>query len=97
MLRGPRGQTVHLLETAALFTPHMVDLHGCFTLGNKIQVLLSQVGPELPDFKLTKEKDERKGQKNFKIRHTSVLNTNSLCLHFWIEVENTVMFTVLFW
>lgn len=53
MLRGPRGQSVHLLKTAALFTPHMVDLHGCFTLCYQIQVLLGQVGPELPDFKLS--------------------------------------------
>lgn len=57
MLRGPGGQSIHLLETAALFTPHMVDLHGCFTLCYKVQILLSQVGPELPDFKLMKEEE----------------------------------------
>lgn len=40
-----RGQSVHLLESAALLAPHMVDLHGCFALCYQIQVLLGQVGP----------------------------------------------------
>lgn len=58
MLGGPRGQSVHLLESAALFTPHMVDLHGCFTLCYQIQILLGQVGPQLPDFKLKRKRDK---------------------------------------
>lgn len=58
MLRGPGGQSVYFLETAALFTPHMVDLHGCFTLCYQIQVLLGQVGPQLPDLKLTRQIEE---------------------------------------
>lgn len=52
MLGGPRGQSVHFLETAALLPPHVVDLHGCLALCHQIQVLLGQVGPQLPDFKL---------------------------------------------
>lgn len=59
MLGGTRGQSVHLLEGAALFTPHMVDLHGCFTLCYQIQVLLGQVSPQLPDLKLKGKKKER--------------------------------------
>ncbi len=60
MLGRPRGQAVHLLEAAALFTPHMVDLHGCLTLCYQIQVLLGQVGPQLPDFKLKGKRDKWK-------------------------------------
>lgn len=52
MLRGPGGQSVHLLETAALLPPHVVDLHGRLALRHQIQVLLRQVSPQLPDFKL---------------------------------------------
>lgn len=52
MLRGPGGQSVHLLETAVLLPPHVVDLHGRLALRHQIQVLLRQVSPQLPDFKL---------------------------------------------
>lgn len=52
MLRGPGGQSVHFLETAVLLPPHVVDLHGRLALRHQIQVLLRQVSPQLPDFKL---------------------------------------------
>lgn len=54
---GPGGQPVHLLETA-LFAPHVVDLHGCFPLRYQIQVLLGQVGSQLPNLELEQRKDE---------------------------------------
>lgn len=56
MLRSPRGQSVHFLETAALLPPHVVDLHGRLALCHQIQVLLGQVGPQLPDFELEGKK-----------------------------------------
>lgn len=64
MLRGPRGQTVHFLERAVLFPPHVMNLHGCFTFCNQIQVLLGQVGPQLPDFKLKGKKRKEQKQKH---------------------------------
>ena len=52
-LWGPRGlQAVHLLEGAVGFVPHVVQLHGGVPLGSQVQVLLGQVGPQLPDLKL---------------------------------------------
>lgn len=52
IVRLPRSQAFYNLKTPALFAPYVVDLHGCFTFRCKVQVLLGQVGPQLPDFKL---------------------------------------------
>lgn len=52
IIRLPRSQALYNLKTPALFPPYVVDLHGCFTLCSKIQVLLSQMCPQLPDLKL---------------------------------------------
>lgn len=52
IVRLPRSQAFYNLETPALFAPNMVDLHGCFTLCREVQVLLGQMGPQLPDLEL---------------------------------------------
>lgn len=52
VVRLPRSQAFYNLKTPALFAPYMVDLHGCFTFCRKVQVLLGQMGPQLPDLKL---------------------------------------------
>lgn len=56
--RLPRSWAFYHLKTPALFSPHMLDLNGCVTLGCKIQVLLSQMFSQLPDLKL--ETEQRK-------------------------------------
>ncbi|TNN57031.1 hypothetical protein EYF80_032752 [Liparis tanakae] len=56
------GQSIHLLETVALFTPHVVDLHGRLTLGHQIQVLLGQKQLQIVEMKAemhTSNIDER--------------------------------------
>lgn len=52
IVRLPRSQAFYNLKTPALFAPYMVDLHGCFTFCRKVQILLGQMGPQLPDLKL---------------------------------------------
>lgn len=52
VVRLPGSEAFDNLETPALFAPDVVDLHGCFALCRKVQVLLGQVGPQLPDLKL---------------------------------------------
>lgn len=42
----------HLVPLAALLVQHVWDLQGSFSLCSQVQVLLSKVGPQLPDFKL---------------------------------------------
>lgn len=42
----------HLVPVAALFVQHMWDLQRSLSLCSQIQILLSKVGPQLPDFKL---------------------------------------------
>lgn len=52
IIRLPWSQPFNDLKTSALFAPYVVDLHGCFTLCCKVQVLLGQMCPQLPDLKL---------------------------------------------
>lgn len=65
IIRLTRSQAFYNLKTPALFAPYVVDLHGCFTFCCKVQVLLGQMGPQLPDLKLdmvgvyAKEKREK--------------------------------------
>lgn len=42
----------HLVPVAALFVQHMWDLQRSLSLRSQIQILLSKVGPQLPDLKL---------------------------------------------
>lgn len=42
----------HLVPVAVLFVQHMWDLQRSLSLCSQIQILLSKVGPQLPDFKL---------------------------------------------
>lgn len=51
---GCGSESIHLLKAAALLSPHVMDLHSSLTLCNQIQILLSQVSPQLPDLKLTR-------------------------------------------
>lgn len=42
----------HLVPVAALFVQYMWDLQRSLSLCSQIQILLSKVRPQLPDFKL---------------------------------------------
>lgn len=52
IIRLTRSQAFDNLKIPTLFAPDMVNLHGCFTLRCKIQILLRQMCPQLPDLKL---------------------------------------------
>ncbi|KAL0154899.1 hypothetical protein M9458_049162, partial [Cirrhinus mrigala] len=42
VVRSGGSQAVYFLKSAALFPPHVVDLHGGLTLSGQIQILLRQ-------------------------------------------------------
>ncbi len=52
IVRLPRSQAFYNLEAPSLFSPNVVNLHGCFTFCCKVQVLLGQMCPQLPDLEL---------------------------------------------
>ncbi|TNN87618.1 hypothetical protein EYF80_001965 [Liparis tanakae] len=52
VVRLPGSRALHHLEAAALFAPHVMNLHGGFAFRRQVQVLLGQMGPQLSDLKL---------------------------------------------
>ena len=85
-LWGARGlQAVHLLEGAVGFVPHVVQLHGGIPLGRQVQVLLGQVGPQLPDLKLGGQRCHRgvRGSRGNHFNHSYC--DSGLCSGLWFR------------